>query len=119
MIQRSGPGKDQEPALSPLSGVTHGAHTRHASQGHTGATHDTPRTMADTPQRERPDRAAANARMRRYRLRKAGLLPPVLICPQCGGQVRAAACRRCWRLSDEGRAWNRARMRQARQRDRH
>ncbi len=73
--------------------------------------------MTDTtPRRERLDRAAANARVRRYRLRLAGVLPPLPVCPQCGGQVRATGplCRRCWRLTDEGRAWNRERMRRDR-----
>lgn len=73
--------------------------------------------MTDTtPRRERLDRAAANARVRRYRLRLAGDLPPIPRCPDCGGRVLAGGplCARCWRLTDEGRRWNRERMRQAR-----
>lgn len=73
--------------------------------------------MTDTTgRRDRPDRARANERMRRYRLRKAGVLPPLSPCPQCGALVRSTGplCRRCWRLTDDGRTWNRERMRRAR-----
>lgn len=78
--------------------------------------------MTDTTRRERLDRAVANVRVRRCRLRKAGLLPPVPRCVVCGCRATAAdpaelspVCSRCWRLTDEGRAWNRERVRQARQ----
>ena len=68
-----------------------------------------------------PDRAAANERQRRYKQRLAGLLAPVPRCVDCGCQAMAAdpdeaepRCCRCWRRTDEGREWNRARMRTAR-----
>jgi hypothetical protein len=73
--------------------------------------------MTDTTtRREQLDRAAANARVRRYRLRKAGELPPIPRCPDCGGRVLVGGplCSTCWRRTDEGKAWNRERMRQAR-----
>lgn len=88
-------------------------------QGHTGASHDTtpPRTVTNS----RPDRAAANERQRRYQQRLAGLLPPVPRCVDCGCQATAAdpdeaepRCSCCWRRTDGGREWNRARMQTAR-----
>ena len=73
--------------------------------------------MTDTPP-DRPDRAAANERQRRYRQRLAGLLPPVPRCVDCGCRAMGAdqdarepRCRVCWRRTDQGREWNRTRMR--------
>lgn len=62
------------------------------------------------------ERLAHALRNRRHRLRKAGLLPPVPRCPACGGQVRVGGplCCACWRKTDEGRRWNRERMRKRR-----
>jgi hypothetical protein len=79
--------------------------------------------MTDTAtRREQLDRAAANARVRRCRLRLAGLLPPVPRCVVCGCRATAAdpdesspVCSSCWRLTDAGRQWNRERVRLARQ----
>lgn len=55
---------------------------------------------------------------RRLRLRRAGLLPELPDCPECGCQVRSTRtsplCSRCWRHSLVGREWNRQRV--ARQR---
>ena len=73
--------------------------------------------MADTlPRSVLLERAAGNARVRRYRLRKAGLLPAIPRCPACGGRVLVGGplCARCWRGTDEGRRWNRERMRKRR-----
>jgi hypothetical protein len=54
------------------------------------------------------ERAANRARLRRSRARKAGLLPPLPICPVCGGKVLQEAtlplCRICWRRTPEGKA---------------
>lgn len=58
--------------------------------------------------------------MRRLRLRRAGLLPALPACPDCGRQVRSARtgplCSRCWRRSAAGREWNRERVARSRQR---
>lgn len=55
----------------------------------------------------------------RYRLRQAGLLPPRPLCP-CGRQIRGdrALCSRCWLRTDEGRAWQRERVKAYRERRR-
>ena len=52
-------------------------------------------------------------RKRRGRLRKAGKLPPVRTCPQCGARIlveRATLCRRCWDKTPEGLAALRAKV---------
>ena len=58
------------------------------------------------------------AAMRRLRLRRAGLLPGLTTCLDCGRQVRstrtAPLCSRCWRRSPAGKEWNRQRMAQQR-----
>ena len=54
----------------------------------------------------------------RYRLRKAGKLPPVAVCG-CGRKATGAAaplCRLCWLKTDAGREWNRLRLAQRRSR---
>lgn len=60
------------------------------------------------------DPSTGAAAMRRFRLRRAGLLPALPDCTSCGRQVRSARtaplCSRCWRLSPAGREWNRLRM---------
>lgn len=66
-----------------------------------------------------PDTGAE--RQRRYRLRKAGQLPPLPGCEACGRQIRhdpaAILCRDCWRrLTEEGRAELRARVARSRAR---
>ncbi len=54
------------------------------------------------------------AAMRRLRLRRAGVLPDLPACTDCGRQVRstrtAPLCSRCWRRSTAGKEWNRQRM---------
>ena len=65
------------------------------------------------------DRSRATAATARWRLRLAGVLPPLAPCPVCGLVVRstrtAPLCSRCWRRSDAGREWDRLRV-QARRR---
>lgn len=66
-----------------------------------------------------PDSDAERAR--RYRLRKAGQLPPAepLVCATCGGPRRGRhgpLCRECWRLTPEGRADTAERVRRSRAR---
>ena len=65
------------------------------------------------------DRSRAAAATARWRLRKAGVLPPLAPCPICGRVVRstrtAPLCSRCWRRSPAGREWDRLRV-QARRR---
>jgi hypothetical protein len=67
-----------------------------------------------------PDSAAERAR--RYRLRKAGQLPPAepLLCIACGKTHRGAhgqLCRDCWRsLTPEGKADRAERVRRSRTR---
>ena len=65
-----------------------------------------------------PDNDATRAK--RYRDRKAGLLPDLPDCPKCGKQVRNAdkggLCSRCWRLTPEGREWNAAKTARSRSR---
>jgi 5-methylcytosine-specific restriction endonuclease McrA len=61
-----------------------------------------------------PDPTGAE-RQRRYRERKAGLLPPpiVLSCLTCGKRhsgVRGEYCCRCWLKTDSGREWQRNRV---------
>lgn len=55
-----------------------------------------------------PDTDATRAK--RYRDRKAGLLPELPPCPTCGKQVRnndkGGLCQRCWLLTPQGREWN-------------
>jgi predicted amidophosphoribosyltransferase len=55
---------------------------------------------------------------RRLRLRRAGLLPPLPTCPDCGRQMRstrnAPLCSRCWKRTPAGREANRLRMHHAR-----
>ena len=50
----------------------------------------------------------------RWRLRQAGVLPPLAPCPDCGCVVRsertAPLCSRCWRRSPDGREWDRLRV---------
>lgn len=62
-------------------------------------------------------RLAQRIRTRRHRARLAGLLPPVPTCTTCGHQRRSGGslCATCWRRTPEGKAWNRERMRLARQ----
>lgn len=54
------------------------------------------------------ERAAAQARSRRSRMRKAGLLPPIPVCPACGSKVlqemTLPLCNSCWSRTPEGRA---------------
>jgi len=91
--------------------VPHGSRTTGDLQGHAGATHNT------NPMNDSSITRGAAA-MRRLRLRRAGLLPELPGCPDCGRQVRSARtaplCSRCWRRSPAGREWNRQRV--ARQR---
>ncbi len=61
------------------------------------------------------ERLADRVNTRRYRQRRAGLLPPVPTCPSCGkgGIVGATAplCRACWLRTPAGLEWNRERNR--------
>jgi len=55
---------------------------------------------------------------RRHRLRQAGDLPPLPVCPDCGRSVLSVTtlplCSRCWRRSPDGLAAEAARKRNAR-----
>lgn len=57
-------------------------------------------------------------RQRRWRQRRAAELPPMPICPACERRhtgARGLLCCRCWeRLTEEGKAWKRERVRKAR-----
>jgi predicted amidophosphoribosyltransferase len=70
-----------------------------------------------------PDTPAERAR--RYRMRKAGLLPPLqpLICAACGRPrhgTHGILCSRCWeRLTPEGRQAKTDRVRRSRARRKH
>lgn len=59
-------------------------------------------------------------RTARFRLRKAGLLPALPLCPSCGRKVSsqrtAPLCSICWKASPEGREEARRRMQRRRQR---
>jgi hypothetical protein len=63
-------------------------------------------------------RQPSREKVARHRLRKAGKLPPIPDCVECGRQVRSAVtgqlCRQCWRRSPEGRAVEAERKRKAR-----
>ena len=63
-----------------------------------------------------PDTDAIRAK--RYRDRKAGLVPMLPPCPGCGKQVRNAdkggLCSRCWLLTPQGREWNAAKTARSR-----
>lgn len=54
------------------------------------------------------ERAAAQARSRRSRMRKAGLLPPLPLCPACGTKIlqqkTLPLCASCWSRTPEARA---------------
>ena len=52
----------------------------------------------------------------RYRLRKAGDLPPLPPCPECGRQIRNGSllCSRCWKRTPEGKAADAERKRRQR-----
>jgi len=66
-------------------------------------------------------RQLSREKVARHRLRQAGDLPPLPICPSCGRTVLSATtlplCSRCWRKSPDGRAADAARKRRARKRD--
>jgi ribosomal protein L32 len=67
-------------------------------------------------------RQPSRDKIARHRLRLAGKLPQLPICPDCGRTVisdrTAPLCSRCWKLTPAGREWNRARVaRQRRKRD--
>jgi len=57
----------------------------------------------------------------RHRLRQAGDLPPLPVCPSCGrvvvGTRTLPLCALCWRKSPAGKAADAARKRRARKRD--
>jgi ribosomal protein L32 len=59
-------------------------------------------------------------RTARYRARQRGQEPPLPTCPQCSRLLlstrTAPLCSRCWRLSPDGRKWNRQRIAAARAR---
>jgi predicted amidophosphoribosyltransferase len=60
-------------------------------------------------------------RVHRHRLRKAGKLPPVPVCPDCGARVlstkTAPLCSKCWKRTPAGRAADAERKRRRRQVD--
>lgn len=61
------------------------------------------------------ERLADRVNTRRYRQRRAGLLPPVPSCEACGrANIRGAhapLCRACWLGTPDGREWSRERVR--------
>ena len=63
-------------------------------------------------------RQLSREKVARHRLRQAGDLPPLPICPDCGRTVLSATtlplCSRCWRRSPDGLAAEAARKRNAR-----
>lgn len=64
-------------------------------------------------------RQSANEKVSRFRLRQAGKLAPLPMCPECGLQVRsertAPLCSRCWKRSPAGKAADAERKRLKRQ----
>lgn len=66
-------------------------------------------------------RQSAAEYCRRWRQRKAGLIPPneVLTCTGCGKNhsgKHGTICHYCWLKTDAGREWNRLRIQAYRQR---
>ena len=63
-----------------------------------------------------PDNDATRAK--RYRDRKAGLIPDLPPCASCGKQVRnqdkQGLCSRCWLKTPAGREWNAAKTARSR-----
>jgi len=66
-------------------------------------------------------RQPSREKVARYRLRQAGDLPPLPVCPECGRSVVSTAtlplCSRCWKRTPEGKKADAERKRRARKRD--